>query len=119
MNKELTELLQNDMDKYLQTVARMPHLTEEEQDEVNGKIKAGGTEANLARERLVLTNLRFVVSVANLFQNKGLSLAELLKAGNKGLELAAEQYEPSHGCRFISYAVLFIGQSIQNAMKGI
>ena len=119
MNKELTELLQNDMDKYLQKVCRMPLLTDEEQIEVKDMIKAGGTEANLARERLVQSNLRFVASVANPHQNQGLNLVELLMAGNKGLQLAAEKYDPSRGYRFISYAVWYIRTSIEQALAAV
>ena len=119
MNKELTDLLLNDMDKYLQTITSFPHLTVEEQKEVNDLIKAGGTEADLARERLVQSNLRFVVSVANPHQNQGLNLAELLMAGNKGLQLAAEKYDPSRGYRFISYAVWYIRTSIEQALAAV
>ena len=119
MKKELTELLQKDMDKYLQTVARMPLLTEEEQNEVKDKIKVGDIEADLARERLVQSNLRFVVSIANPFQNKGLSLVELLIAGNNGLQQAAEKYDPSRGYRFISFAVWYIRTSIEQELASI
>ena len=119
MNKELTELLLNDMDKYLQTITSFPHLTVEEQKEANGKIKTGGTEADLARERLVQSNLRFVVSVANPLQNQGLNLAELLMAGNDGLQQAAEKYDPSRGYRFISFAVWYIRTSIEQKLTSI
>ena len=107
------------MDKYLQTVARMPLLTEEEQNEVKDKIKVGDIEADLARERLVQSNLRFVVSIANPFQNKGLSLVELLIAGNNGLQQAAEKYDPSRGYRFISFAVWYIRTSIEQELASI
>lgn len=65
-----------------------------------------------AMKRLYEANLRFVVSVAKQYQNRGKSMEELIEAGNKGLELAARRFDPQRGFKFIAYAVWFIRASI-------
>jgi RNA polymerase sigma factor (sigma-70 family) len=67
-------------------------------------------------ERLVKCNSRFVVSVAAQYQKQGLTLEELIEAGNEGLRKAATKYDASRGFNFIAYAVWWIRQSIIQAI---
>ena len=98
---------------YLSEIAGSTPLSAGEEVELSRKIKAGdGT----ARNRLVEANLRFVVSVAKDYQNRGVSLADLVSAGNMGLITAAERFDQDKGFKFISYAVWWIRQAILQAL---
>ena len=109
MNKKITNRISQSLDSYLVEVNKHPLQTIEEQTELAYRIKEGDEEA-LAQ--LVYGNLRFVVSVAKLYQHRGKSMEELIEAGNKGLELAAKKFDPQRGFKFIAYAVWFIRASI-------
>jgi RNA polymerase primary sigma factor len=69
-----------------------------------------------ATHELVTRNLRFVISVAKKYQNRGLPLVDLIGEGNIGLMTAARKFDPDHGVKFISYAVWWIRQSILAAI---
>ena len=109
MNKKITNRVSQSLDSYLVEVNKHPLQTIEEQTELAYRIKEGDEEA-LAQ--LVYGNLRFVVSVAKLYQHRGKSMEELIEAGNIGLELAAKKFDPQRGFKFIAYAVWFIRASI-------
>ena len=109
MNKKITNRISQPLDSYLVEVNKHPIQTVEEQTELAHRIKGGDDEA-LAQ--LIAGNLRFVVSVAKQYQNRGKSMEELIEAGNKGLELAAKKFDPQRGFKFIAYAVWFIRASI-------
>ena len=94
---------------YLSDIAASTPLTAPEEAELARRIRAGDEGA---RNELVEANLRFVVSVSKEYQNRGLSLAELISAGNMGLITAAERFDETKGFKFISYAVWWIRQSI-------
>ncbi len=97
------------LDQYLREVARAPLLKPAEEVEVARRAQAGDEDAI---GELVTRNLRFVVSVAKKYQNRGLPLVDLIGDGNLGLMIAARKFDPDHGVKFISYAVWWIRQSI-------
>ena len=82
--------------------------------ELSQQVKKGDMKA---ANELVKANLRFVISVAKQYQNKGLPLVDLIQEGNIGLIEAAKRYDESKGFRFISYAVWWIRQSIIHAIS--
>ncbi|HOY38830.1 MAG: sigma-70 family RNA polymerase sigma factor [Bacteroidales bacterium] len=100
-------------EKYLQEIGRKVMITPEEEIELARKIKMGD---RAALEKLVTSNLRFVVSVAKQYQNQGLSLQDLVNEGNLGLIKAALRFDETRGFKFISYAVWWIRQSILHSL---
>lgn len=98
---------------YLKDIERIPLLGRDEEYELALKAKSGDS---YARERLVNANLRFVVSIAKQYQNRGLPLIDLISEGNIGLLTAIDKFEPEKGYHFISYAVWWIRQSILKAI---
>ena len=98
---------------YLYEISKIEMISPEEEVSLAQKIKQGNTQA---LEKLITANLRFVVSVAKMYQHKGLSLCDLINEGNLGLIKAAEKFDETRGFKFISYAVWWIRQSILQAL---
>lgn len=94
---------------YLKDINKYPLIDQDEEKRLSNLIKQGDKRA---LDKLVNSNLRFVVSVAKQYQNKTLSLIDLINEGNIGLIKAAEKFEPERGFKFISYAVWWIRQAI-------
>ena len=113
ISKSITNREQGALDKYLADIAKEPMITPDEEVELAQKIKLGD---QIALDRLVRANLRFVVSVAKQYQNQGLSLADLINEGNVGLIKAAQRFDETKGFKFISYAVWWIRQAILQAV---
>lgn len=109
MNKNITIRKSQSVDSFLQDASKHPLLTIEEEVMLAKRVQQGDENA---MKRLYEANLRFVVSVAKQYQNRGKSMEELIEAGNKGLELAARRLDPQRGFKFIAYAVWFIRASI-------
>ena len=101
------------LDQYLYEVSTYPLLKAAEEIELARKIRAGDQDA---LQELVKRNLRFVISVAKKYQNRGLPLIDLIGEGNVGLLTAARKFDPDQGVKFISYAVWWIRQSILAAL---
>ena len=116
IQKSITNRAGEALDKYLVEIGRVPMITVEEEIELAQKIKKGGREGERAKDKLVKANLRFVVSVAKQYQHQGLGLTDLIDEGNIGLVKAAEKFDETRGCKFISYAVWWIRQSILQAI---
>jgi RNA polymerase primary sigma factor len=101
------------LDQYLFEVSKTPLLTSQQEIAIARQVAAGDLEA---MQELVKRNLRFVISVAKKYQNRGMSLTDLIGEGNVGLLIAARKFDPDQGVKFISYAVWWIRQSILAAL---
>lgn len=113
ISKQFTNRESQSLDKYLQEIGKVDLLTPDEEIELAIRIRQND---QLALEKLVKANLRFVVSVAKQYQNQGLSLGDLINEGNLGLIKAARRFDETRGFKFISYAVWWIRQSILQAL---
>jgi RNA polymerase primary sigma factor len=99
---------------YMKEIAKIPLLTRAEEDETARKAKQGD---RAARDKLVKSNLRFVVSIAKKYHGKGLPLEDLISEGNVGLLEAVKGYDPNQGFHFISYAVWWIRRAMLKALS--
>src|ERR1700712_3619647 len=113
ITQSITNRESQSLDKYLHEIGKVDLITAEEEVILAQKIREGD---QAALERLVKTNLRFVISVAKQYQNQGLTLGDLINEGNMGLIIAAKRYDETKGFKFISYAVWWIRQSIITAI---
>jgi RNA polymerase primary sigma factor len=111
--KQITNRENPSLEKYLQEIGKVELITAEEEVDLARRIHDGDLRA---RDRLVNANLRFVVSVSKQYQNKGMSLPDMINEGNLGLIKAAERFDETRGFKFISYAVWWIRQSIVQAL---
>ena len=102
------------VDDYLRDLGKLEMITPEEETELAVRIQAGD---DAAFKRMVEANLRFVVSVAKQYQNRGLDLLDLVNEGNIGLMKAALKFDPTRGFKFVSYAVWWIRQQILQALS--
>jgi len=101
------------LDQYLRDISAYPLITREDEVDLARLIRDGSQEA---LDKLVRSNLRFVVSVAKKYQNQGVSLSDLINEGNLGLIRAAHKFDETKGIKFISYAVWWIRQAILQAL---
>ena len=101
------------LNMYLKEIRQFPLLTVEEERELIDRIGHGDMSA---RDRLVESNLRLVVSIAKKYQNNGLTLMDLIQEANIGLLIAVEKFEPERGYRFSTYASWWIKQTISRAL---
>ncbi|HEV2149512.1 MAG TPA: RNA polymerase sigma factor RpoD/SigA [Longimicrobiaceae bacterium] len=104
---------QSSLDQYLKEVSTHRLLTPPEEIELGKRSQVGDEDAI---QELVRANLRFVISVAKKYQNRGVSLSDLIQEGNVGLVTAARKFDPDQGVKFISYAVWWIRQAILSAL---
>jgi RNA polymerase primary sigma factor len=103
----------NSLQTYLQEIRTIPLLSREEEVELATRAR-GGDQGAL--EKLIVSNLRYVVSVARRYLGYGLSLADLINEGNIGLIQAAKRFDPTRGVKVITYAVWWIRQAITHAL---
>ena len=100
------------LDLYIAEINRFPLLTAEEEFKFAVRLKKRNDME--AAEKLVVSNLRFVVKIAHEYRNYGFKLADLIQEGNIGLIHAVKKFDPYKGYRLISYAVWWIRAYIQN-----
>jgi RNA polymerase primary sigma factor len=113
ITQNITNRENQSLEKYFQDVNKIEMITSEEEVVLAQRIQDGDAAA---LEKLVKANLRFVVSVAKQYQNKSLTLNDLINEGNLGLIKAAQKFDHTRGFKFISYAVWWIRQSIMQAL---
>lgn len=102
------------LQSYLQDISRFETLSREEEYELGIRAKEGDQEAI---NRLTQANLKFVVKVAAQYQDRGLTMSELISEGNIGLIKAIEKFDPSKDVKLISYAIWWIKQRIMQALS--
>ena len=107
----------NDIDtglnRYLQEIGRVPLLTPEKELELARSARKGDAEA---RERMIVSNLRLVVTIAHDYAHLGLPMADLISEGNIGLTKAIDRFDPTRGAKLSSYAVWWIKQSMKRGL---
>jgi RNA polymerase primary sigma factor len=113
LTRQLTNRESKSLDQYFVEIGKFDLLSPAEEVDLAIRIKNGDLEA---QNKLVKANLRFVVSVAKMYQNQGISLGDLINEGNIGLVKAAVRFDETRGFKFISYAVWWIRQSILQAI---
>ncbi len=101
------------IEAYFKEINRISLLTAQQEKELARKVQAGDQNA---RELMIKSNLRLVVSIAKNYVDRGLSLLDLIEEGNLGLLKAVERFDPAAECRFSTYATWWIKQSIKRAL---
>lgn len=98
---------------YLRDISKYKILP---QDEIACLIEKAQQGDKLAKNKVIQANLRFVVTIAKQFQNRGIPLMDLISSGNMGLVKAVDKYDATKGTNFLSYAVWWIRQCIYNSI---
>ena len=101
------------LDSYLRDINQTPLLTAQQEKELGTRVQQGDMEA---RDLMIRSNLRLVVSVAKIYNNRGLSLLDLIEEGNLGLLKAVQEFDPGRETRFSTYATWWIKQAIRRAL---
>jgi RNA polymerase primary sigma factor len=111
----------NALAKYCGEMRKIPLLTKEQEAEIGGRIIYSKTQElrKKAVDELVRANLRLVMSVANKYRNRGMSVDDLIQEGNIGLMKAAQKFDINKDCRFSTYAVRWIRSSIMKALVNL
>ena len=114
ITRQITQRTEASINRYFQEISNYPMISTDEEVELSVQIRNGDEDA---LHRLVVANLRFVISVAKQFQNQGLSFPDLINEENLGLLRAAKRFDETRGFKFISYAVWWIRQAILQAIS--
>lgn len=114
IKQTITDRKESSIELYFKDICRTDLLTPGEELKLTEELKKGSKEAE---DKLIVANLRFVVSIAKQYQNKGVPLTDLVQEGSLGLIEGAKKYNPDKGCRFITYTAWWIRQSIIKAIS--
>ncbi len=110
---DLGDISADSIQMYLREIGKVPLLSTEEEMALARRKEAGDVEA---AQKLMVANLRLVVSIAKKFVGKNLSLADLIQEGNIGLMRAVEKFDPKKGYKFSTYATWWIRQAVTRAL---
>lgn len=99
--------------QYFKEINKYPILTTEQEIEIAHKAKEGSSKA---RDKLINSNLKFVITCAKQYTGQGVSLMDLIQAGNLGLTEAVERFDPDRGYKFLSFAVWYIRREMIKAI---
>ncbi len=102
---------------YLREISRIPLLTPQEEQQLARRLHLPGKRGAEARRKLIMSNLRLVVSVAKRYLHYGMPLLDLIEEGNIGLIKAVERFNPDRGCKFSTYATWWIRQAVTRALS--
>jgi RNA polymerase primary sigma factor len=106
--------MSDSMDLYLNKIGKRALLTHTQEKDLARRAKVGDAQA---KQKLVESNLKLVVSIAKMYSSSGIPLPDLIQEGNIGLIKAVEAYDPERGFRFSTYAVAWIRQAITRAIE--
>jgi RNA polymerase primary sigma factor len=110
----IPDLRENGLSQYLAEISKIPLLSPAEELALARKAKQGD---GIARKRLIVSNLRLVVSIAKKYLYYGMPLLDLIEEGNLGLMKAVERFDPDRGCKFSTYATWWIRQAVTRALS--
>ena len=113
MNGDLAVATTDALQLFMQEIGRYPLLTKEQEIELSQRIERGDLEA---KEQMINSNLRLVVSIAKRYQGHGLSLLDLIQEGIIGLIRAVEKFDWRKGFKFSTYATWWIRQAVQRGV---
>lgn len=108
------DMRENGLSTYLAEISKIPLLSTSEEIRLAKRALAGDGEA---RHKLIVSNLRLVVSIAKKYLYYGLPLLDLIEEGNLGLMKAVSRYDPDRGCKFSTYATWWIRQSVTRSLS--
>lgn len=110
----MADMRENGLSAYLTEISKIPLLSSQDEKRLSNRAREGDGEA---RRRLIVSNLRLVVSIAKKYLYFGLPLLDLIEEGNIGLMKAVERYDPDRGCKFSTYATWWIRQAVTRALS--
>ncbi len=105
---------ENGLSTYLSEISKIPLLTTSEEIRLARRAQSGDREA---RRKIIVSNLRLVVSIAKKYLYYGLPLQDLIEEGNLGLMKAVDRYDPERGCKFSTYATWWIRQAVTRSLS--